>query len=123
MTGLAFVLETLNARSRMDARGRIVGFRSEGVPPRFVLGRAAEGCLWRFGAALEDEVVVALARLAGREPGVRFEGELPAPPERLAALQRLLDRTVGDVVPSSVAPRRIPVTPEGVALGELWLFA
>lgn len=126
MTGLAAVLETLNAHCTMDPCGRILAFGSEGVPPRFVLGRAAEGCVWRFAATLDDALVVGLARLAGREPGVAFEGELPAPPERLAALQRLLDgsanASTGASSGGSTGPRRIPVTPEGVAVGELWLF-
>lgn len=50
--------------------GRIVGSRSDGVWPRFVLVRAAEGCSWRLASGLPESLVVAVARLAGREPGL-----------------------------------------------------
>jgi hypothetical protein len=117
-SGLDAILETLNAHYAFDARGRIVGARADGVLPRFVLGRAVEGAVWRFRGDLPEASVRALARLAGREPGTRFDGELPAPPERLAALQRVL--ASGE----SVGPRlrRESVTRGGVACGELWIF-
>lgn len=120
MTGIDAILETLNSQYSFDARGRIQAARLDGILPRFVLGRAAEGCIWRFRAGLDEATVAALARLAGRESGVSFEGELPAPPERLFALSRILtDAGAGD---SGAAPRRSAITREGVVRGELWLF-
>ena len=118
-TGLGAVLETLNAHYTFDANGRIVGTHDGGVLPRFVLGRAAEGCVWRFRSDLNDGIVASLARLAGREPGARFDGELPAPPERLVVLGRLLDGpTSGHEV-----PQRQLITRAGVTCGEIWGFA
>lgn len=108
------VLATLNALYTFDARGRLLAAVHGGVLPRFVLGRAEEGCVWRFRSDLEPDVVVALARLAGRESGARFEGNWPAPPERLEALRRVLDAD---------AAVRSAVTRAGVTVGELWLFA
>jgi hypothetical protein len=128
MSGLAAVLETLNAHYSFDAHGRILASPGGGPSPRFVLGRAAEGCLWRFGARLERAAIVRLARMAGREPGARFDGECPAPPDRLAALERLLplvddvdelDRaTLPGFAPSRV--RRVAVECDGIVVGELW---
>ena len=122
-TGLDAILETLNAHYMFDARGRISEARAEGVLPRFVLGRAAEGCIWRFRFDLVEGVVASLSRIAGREPGARFDGELPAPPERLVALERLLlppESLRGDAR-GSVS--RSPVTRDGVAVGEIWQIA
>ena len=117
-TGLYAVFDTLTAHYTFDAKGRIVGLHDGGVLPRFVLGRAAEGCVWRFRSDLDDPLVVSLARLAGREPGARFDGELPAPPERLVALGRLLD----GASPGRGAVLRELVTRAGVTCGELWRF-
>ena len=117
-TGLAVVLETLKAHYTFDEIGRIVSQRDGGVLPRFVLGRAVEGCDWRFRSDLNDGIVVSLARLAGREPGARFDGELPAPPERLMALGRLLD----GVSAGREAAQRVLVTRAGVTCGDLWRF-
>jgi hypothetical protein len=116
------VLETLSASYTSDARGRLVEVVHGGVLPRFVLGRAVEGCVWRFRADLEDDLVVALARLAGREPGARFIGELPAPPERLAALERVLpiQRDPSERPSATTRWQRRPVTRSGVVVGELW---
>lgn len=122
MTGLAAVLETLTAHYTFDSDGRIVQSRTGGLPPRFVLGRAVEGCLWRFRADLPRRQTVELARLAAREPGARFDGDLPAPPERLAALERLLGSTQpldADRLAPPRARRRL-ITRLGVAVGELW---
>lgn len=121
MTDLEVVLETLRAHYVFDARGRLSAATSGGVPPRFVLGRAAEGCIWRFRADLEPQNVVRLARLAAREPGAVFDGDLPAPPERLTPLQHLLSRPiVGSAAPTPVDVRRTLVTRGGVVVGELW---
>jgi len=126
-TGLHAVLETLSALYTMDGRGRLVGAHDGGVLPRFVLGRSAEGCVWRFRADLPAALVVALARLAGRERGADFasaaDGELPAPPERLGVMVRMLAaaaeaRPTGS--PAEIGARRRPVERDGVTLGELW---
>lgn len=138
---LAEVLATLTTHYTFDGNGRIVsgwsgrsdpvgGSASDGLPPRFVLGRAAEGCVWRFRADLPLEQIQALARLAAREPGARFDGELPAAPERLAALVRVLETGVSSSKGFSMAtnrsnstnPRHDRVTRSGVTLGEIWLF-
>lgn len=118
MTGIDAILETLKAQYAFDARGRICGAGLDGILPRFVLGRAGEGCVWRFRAGLEEAKVAALARLAGRESGAAFEGKLPAPPERLVPLSRIL---AGGGDPGR-APRRSLVTRDGVVRGELWIF-
>ena len=118
MSGIDAILATLNAQYTFDGRGRICGVRHEGVLPRFVLGRAGEGCVWRFHAGLDRAAVVALARLAGRESGASFEGELPAPPERSFALARILARD-GEIVRE---PRRSPITRDGVVHAEIWIF-
>ena len=107
----------------VDEQGRIDGSGVGGVLPRFVLGRAAEGCVWRFRFDLPPDLVVALARLAGRERGASFDGELPAPPERLVALERLLSDPSGRLGEKANAPstaHRMLVTREGVTVGELW---
>lgn len=117
--GLGAVLETLSAHYTFDSSGRIAGASDGGVLPRFVLGRALEGCVWRFRSDLDQGIVVSLARLAGREPGARFDGELPAPPERLVALGRLLDGTP----PGGGEVLRELVTRSGVTCGELWRFS
>lgn len=118
-SGIDAILETLNAHYTFDPRGRIVGRRLDGVLPRFVLGRSAEGCIWRFRNDQPEETVRVLARLAGREAGVGFEGELPAPPERSMALRR----TLGGENAVETAPERDVVTRAGVVVGEIWRFA
>ena len=123
MTGLDVVLETLTAHYMFDARGRISGTVVEGVLPRFVLGRAVEGCVWRFRADLMEGIVASLARLAGREPGARFDGELPAPPERLVALGRLLAPPESLHGEMRASLSRISVTRSGVMVGEIWRIA
>jgi hypothetical protein len=118
--GLTAVLETLNAHYTFDSIGRIVSRCNGGVLPRFVLGRAAEGCVWRFRSDLDEGMVASLARLAGREPGARFDGELPAPPERLMALERLLPPIPGLDGPARSTASRDCVTRDGVTVGEIW---
>jgi len=126
--------------------GRIVGSRSDGVWPRFVLVRAAEGCSWRLAGGLPESLVIAVARLAGREPGLvragggkaggeagaagggaggprgrgnpvaAAPGEAPSP-ERLVMIERLFERAgVG------VSRRREVLRHEGRAIGELWIL-
>jgi len=122
-TGLQAVLDALDAHYIFDGRGRIAGSANGGVLPRFVLGRAAEGCIWRFRFDLERACVVALARLAGRERGTAFDGELPPPPERWGALERVLsdpsDRA-GEKANARATACRLLVIRGGVTVGELW---
>lgn len=123
---LSFVLETLSTHYTFDAQGRIRSRRDGGVPPRFVLGRTPEGCVWRFGADVCDEQVVRVARLAGRERGAGFEGELPAPPDRLGSIEALLGEPVeapgegAERAPGASRARRSLLTREGVTVGEIW---
>lgn len=53
-----------------DADGRLLAVNdgSGKAAPRFLLGRTVEGCLWRFGAGLPDEVVERLERVCRSEP-------------------------------------------------------
>jgi hypothetical protein len=114
--GLETILEVLDERYEYDANGRITRIQGEGILPRFVLGRAAEGCVWRFGAALEPARVVAVARLAGRELGFPIGGEKPVlPPERLVMIERLLS-----VENFEYETCREILTREGVGIAELW---
>ncbi|MBY0398808.1 hypothetical protein K2X89_00800 [Myxococcota bacterium] len=120
MSGLEAVLERLSTHYMFDAGGRIQVMHAAGVSPRFVLGRATEGCVWRFRADLDRALVVSLARLAGREPGARFDGDFPAPPERLDAIRDLLARAAGASAKVPLEPRRMPVLRSGRVVGELW---
>jgi hypothetical protein len=115
-SGLETILAVLGDRYEFDANGRLAGVHGEGILPRFVLGRASEGCVWRFSANLEPESVRAVARLAGREPGFPIAGEKPAPPpERLVMIERLL--ADGGV---ETEPRHEVLTRGGVEIAELW---
>jgi hypothetical protein len=114
--GLEEILDELGDRFEYDTNGRITGVQGGGVSPRFVLGRATEGCVWRFSANLEPDRVVAVARLAARELGFPIAGERPVlPPERLVMIERLL--ATGGVGTES---RRETLMREGVEVGELW---
>jgi len=114
--GLETILGVLDARYEYDANGRITRVQGEGILPRFVLGRAAEGCVWRFGAALELARVVAVARLAGRELGFPIAGEMPVlPPDRLVMIERLLA-----VESFEYETCREVLTRKGVEIAELW---
>jgi hypothetical protein len=81
-----------------------------------VLGRAAEGCVWRFGATLKSEQVAAVSRLASREPGIPIAGEKPvSPPERLVMIERLLTSEGVEV-----ETRFEILASGGVDVAELW---
>ena len=114
-TGLESLLDALESRFVIDAKGRLCASRNDGILPRFVLGRATEGCLWRFAADLDGSQIRSVAKLAGREKGCTIEGESTAPPERLVMIGRLLRE--GDVPP---VPRREFITDAGKIVGELW---
>lgn len=131
---LAVLLETLNADYTFDARGRLWTRRDGGVPPRFMLGRAREGCVWRIRHDVSDSIVARVARLAGREPGAAFDGELPAPPDRLRPIETLFSEPASGPdperepaaggMPSAHGPtaRRVFVTRDGVTLGDCWVI-
>ncbi len=103
-------------RYEYDMDGRIAGVQGEGILPRFVLGRSAEGCIWRFSANLESERVAAVARLAGREPGFPIAGEKPVPPpERIVVIERLLAAEGIEV-----ETHREILTRDGIEVAELW---
>jgi hypothetical protein len=81
-----------------------------------VLGRAAEGCIWRFGAQVDDDLVRAIARLAAREPGFPDAGKSPAPPpERLVMIERILAE--GGDEPTA---RREVLRADAPEIAELW---
>jgi hypothetical protein len=114
--GLETIIEVLGKRYEYDRNGRITTNMGEGISPRFVLGRAAEGCVWRFATDLEPERVTAVARLAGREPGFPIAGEIPVlPPERLVMIERLL---AAENFASET--QREVLTRKGVEIAELW---
>jgi len=114
--GLETIIEVLETRYEYDLNGRITTTTGEGISPRFVLGRAAEGCVWRFAADLGPERVRAVARLAGRELGFPIAGEKPAPPpERLVVIERLLADE-----DSTYETRREILTRNGIEIAELW---
>jgi hypothetical protein len=100
-------LDALARRSELlftqDARGRLLRVRETDGPvaPRFYLARSPLGNVWRLRADLPREVVVALARLAGREPPLpapsTWAGADCAPPERVEAFREVL-RPHGPIV-------------------------
>lgn len=117
--GLETVVHSLTIAFEYDENGRIVGNDSLGRSPRFVLGRAREGVVWRLRRGLSASLVVQIARLAGREKGIPIESDAPLrPPERLAAIARLIGESPGETEPSVTHEW---VTHDGVAVGELWL--
>ncbi len=117
-TGLELILSQLTLRYVSDARGRLVAStQGDGVLPRFVLGRAAEGCVWRFRADLADALLRNVAKLAGREPGWGL-GQTPVRPERLEMISRLLGADRGAEVWS-----RETFEFEGQLRAELWSFS
>lgn len=117
-TGLEVLLEELEMRYEYDATGRIAGTRSDGILPRFVLGRSREGCLWRFRVDLPAESLKAISRLAGREKGFPIETVgSPRPPERLVMIERLLSQNG-----VAARARREDVTRGGVSVAELWII-
>lgn len=127
-SGLDVILELFEIRFEYDTLGRIVGSRVDGSRPLFVLGRAREGCVWRFSVRVETAILRRVAKLAGREPALAYEpGVLVAPPERWAAIVRLFESRALDAHSSgtgSVMQERSArpeiVTRDGVAVGEIW---
>jgi len=114
--GLDVIIETLAMRYEYDRVGRIVRVLSDGILPRFVLGRAHEGCIWRFSADLEPDRIKAVAKLAGRESGSAIIDQvLPTPPERLVMIERLLWPEE-----ASHHTKHERLARDGVAIAELW---
>jgi hypothetical protein len=124
--GMDLLLEELERRYVFDTMGRMIESRCDGVLPQFVLGRSAEGCLWRFRADLPAESVNRIARLAAREPGLPMGVEGPIPqPERLVMIERLFSpiefENVVDVDRrAEVESRRTQMTRNGVVVAELF---
>ncbi len=116
--GFDVLLEELEMRYEYDSAGRIIGARNDGIPPRFVLGRSSEGCLWRFRVDLPSESLIAIARLAAREKGFPFvTNQSVRRPERLVMIERSLSQN--GVCPDS---RREGLTRDGVEVAELWII-
>lgn len=120
--GLVQLSRALAARYAYDDLGRmteVVARDGEGFPPRFVLGRAEEGVIWRFRNDLETEPMRGIARLAAREKGFPIaEASRPVPPERLAPIERLL----ADASGGTVEARHEWVDVAGERIAELWLL-
>lgn len=127
-SGLDFIIETLGMRYEYDENGRIVRARDRealsGFPPHpgtdslplFVLGRAVEGCVWRFSANLSSDRVIDVARLAARELGFRVRAGTVSPqPDRLVMIEGML-------VPDASEPDTSHeiLTRGGMPLAELW---
>lgn len=120
--GLEAILETFEMRFEYDALERIVGCKHAGVTPRFVLGRSAEGCVWRFAADIDVELIQRVAKLAGREPGFPSDprSHYP-PPERLVMIERILDAAANrdENCPKKDTLHEL-VTRDGVTIAEIW---
>jgi len=115
-TGLEMILKTFEMRYEYDGSGRLFDVLGDGILPQFVLGRAVEGCVWRFRVDLESHLVNRIARLAAREPGFPIAGKTQGrPPERLAAIERLFS-------PEAVNfdTRHEVLTQNGVSIAEIW---
>lgn len=121
-SGLESILEIFGMRFEYDTLGRIVRSRVDGVTPRFVLGRSREGCIWRFSAGVEREIVRHVAKLAGRESAFSSDPDSTSgPPERWASIERLFDERSGESrAPSKSTASPELVTQEGVIVGEIW---
>ena len=140
--GLEVVLEALARRYAFDDVGRITGSleQNEGRTPRFVLGRAREGVLWRFRSDLDPTLLVEIGRLAAREKGFPIGIGAARPPERLASIAKLLarhDRALAEEGgrrephgqaraerqnPEAPIARHALVSADGVVMGELFAF-
>jgi hypothetical protein len=121
---LARLNDLVMNRFEMDETGRLVGECGGGGVPRFLFGRSAEGCLWRFRDDLDRERVASLAKLAGRERAVARAGHdsrpaspIGAPPERLVMMARCLGR---EGRPAEFV--REEIVSDGRRIAELWIF-
>ncbi|MAG30055.1 MAG: hypothetical protein CL908_04075 [Deltaproteobacteria bacterium] len=109
-------MDLLEMRYEYDSMGRMLARPGVGDTPRFVLGRAAEGCVWRFRSDLDVDLINRVAKLAGRESAFPFGGEKPVcEPERLAMIGRLLG-----VDRAGICTRRELVSRSGVEIADIW---
>ena len=116
LVGLELILEELDRRYAFNESGRLTHLRGEGILPRFVLGRTAGGCIWRFSAELSAALVNSVARLSGKEPGFPIAGNSPvSPPERLVMIERLLSEEG-----TEARARRELLSRSGIEIAELW---
>ena len=139
ITAAVTELAALGLRSELlftqDARGRLLRVRETAgaEAPRFYLARGPLANVWRFRADLPREVVVRLARLAGKErplsgPGFGLDGARSAdvthpPPERMEAFRQAL-RAHGEIRheyrgPAFRFPATVPADPDPATDGEL----
>jgi hypothetical protein len=111
-------------RFEYDEVGRIIESPSEGGTPRFVLGRAQEGVIWRFSAHLSTELVQDVARLAAREMGNPFDSKNLHPPERWVMIERKFSAAINESngERSEIEMRHEWVSHEGIRVGELFLI-
>jgi len=102
--------------------GRIVDVLDDGVTPRFVLGRAQEGVIWRFRHDLSTDLVQDVSRLAGREKGIPIDPESAPPPERWVMIERRFSVEDGRKDPIRIGNGVLHerVSREGQVLGEIW---
>ena len=123
--GLDVLVEILDERFECDAAGRLAAAGKdvpEGVLPRFVLGRAHEGVIWRFRWDVSTSLVQQVSRLAGRESGIPIDtGEFHAPPQRLAVIERLFSEEMRLAVIDGRALREMVVR-DGITVGEFWML-
>ena len=122
LNGLATVVDHLSIRFEYDALGRITYSPSDGGTPRFVLGRAQEGVIWRFCAHLPTELVQGVARLAAREKGIPIALENTRPPERWVMIERKFIAATGESegAPGKIDVRHELVSYENVPIGEIY---
>ena len=130
--GLDHVVAILARRYSFDPIGRIAGFaeRDEGRTPRFVLGRAREGVVWRFRADVDPTLVVEIGRLAAREKGFPIDGTTAQAPDRAAPTELAEGRTPHstpvdgkpDAGSALSLARHEWVSHEDVVVGELWMI-
>ncbi len=132
---LVSVGNTLEMLFEYDVLGRIIGWHNPsngGVLPRFVLGRAHLGVVWRFRSNIAPNLVRDVSRLASREKGFpsgyRMGGSGPGsglvetratPPDRLAMIERILSPEIR----KGSEARHEWVEAAGVRIGEIWTVA
>lgn len=91
-TDLDLALRYIAKRFPLNERERLVAAEGvDGFVPYVVLARTSLGCVWRFREDVPSAVVRDVAKLAGREPGVKMPPTSAAPPERQEPILRLLN--------------------------------
>lgn len=121
-----WLLHYIAQRFGCDDAGRMTpALGCDSYTPHFVLGRSAQGNIWRFSAGLPDRQVRDLARLAGREPAIQLSSrlriaELP-PPERLEPLCVIL-RDAGLAIQSERRCLLRELSAAGAVLGDVEHF-